>query len=136
MLNSLGRPIFVLCLLLSLFEICFSDEKFINIETNKKYFQLKLTMPQKGFQIDGNEVIVEVFDKKNNPVKGAKINIILWMSEHGHYSSVTPSVKEVNPGKYRITELEFEMAGKWEINLEIKKDKVKDRAKLEIVVSQ
>ncbi len=136
MLNSTRTIIFVICLLLSLFNNGFSDVKFINIETDKKYFQLKLTMPQKGFQISGNEVIVKVFDKNNNPVVGAKISIVLWMSEHGHYSSVTPSVKEVNPGIYKINGLEFEMPGRWEINFEIKKDKVKDRATLEILVSQ
>jgi hypothetical protein len=93
-------------------------------------------MPKKGFQINGNESIIEVFDKNNNPVKGAKINIVLWMNEHGHFSSVTPSVTEINAGVYKITGLEFGMAGKWEIRFEVKKDKIKDRANIEILVSQ
>jgi len=136
MLNSVKIPILIICLLLSLFNSGFSDERFIKIETVKKYFQLKLLMPKKGFQINGNESIIEVFDKNNNPVKGAKINIVLWMNEHGHFSSVTPSVTEINAGVYKITGLEFEMAGKWEIRFEVKKDKIKDRANIEILVSQ
>lgn len=98
-----------------------------NSVTNKKNFGIKLLFMNSRISTGKNNAMIEVYDMNKNPVSLAKIDILLWMGEHGHYSSATPVVKEIKPGIYEVSRLDFEMKGRWEIIINVKKDKTKDR---------
>ncbi len=64
--------------------------------------------------------IVEIRDRKGNPVKGARITVTGDMPEHGHGMPTEPQmVEELPEGKYIIDGMKFQMPGWWVIKLHI-----------------
>lgn len=125
----------VLVFILSFTKNSSADEnKTFSLITDRGNFTIKFTFMDPKVSTGSNKANLEIYDMNKNPVKSAKIEIILWMGEHGHYSSATPVIKEVKPGFYDISELDFEMKGRWEITISIKKDSIKDRVSFEILV--
>lgn len=106
----------------------------MELVTKKGNFIIKFAFTNAKITTGINNAKLEVYDRNNNPVDSAKIEILLWMVEHGHYSSATPVIKEIEPGIYEISKLDFEMKGRWELIINIKKDKIKDRVSFDIVV--
>jgi hypothetical protein len=49
------------------------------------------------------------------PVEGLAISVTPWMPAMGHGGSVTPTVTEMEPGVYVVTNLSFFMPGRWEL---------------------
>lgn len=60
------------------------------------------------------------------------LKVYLWMPSMGHGSSPT-TIEKVAPGVYRISRLEFIMAGSWELRFEIIE---KDQSNKEVVRDQ
>lgn len=65
------------------------------------------------------------------------LKVYLWMPDMGHGSSPT-TIEKVAPGLYRISRLEFIMAGAWELRVELigkdqsNKDFIKDQFKVNL----
>jgi hypothetical protein len=59
-------------------------------------------------------------DGADQPVPGASLHVELWMPAHGHGSSSTPHATEAEePGHYRISDVVFEMPGRWEVLIDV-----------------
>jgi hypothetical protein len=54
-----------------------------------------------------------VTDSEGNPVSGLQLSVVPWMPQMGHGTSITPTVKEVNPGIYQVTQVYLFMPGEW-----------------------
>lgn len=136
MRNKSRNILYVLFILLVLTINVFGFEKskVYNLVSDKEYFYIKMILKDKDFYVGKNNVLIEIYDKDYNPIDKAKIEILLWMNEHGHYSSANPKVEEIKPGVYDVKNLDFEMSGNWEIRIIISKGKIKDKASLEITI--
>ncbi|MCX7770121.1 MAG: FixH family protein [Proteobacteria bacterium] len=108
--------------------------KVFDLKTNRGSFYVKFIFLDSRITTGNNNAILEIYDKDRNPVKSAKVEILLWMNEHGHYSSSSPVIKERETGIYEVTKLDFEMRGKWEVIVNLKKDNLKDKVSFEVLV--
>lgn len=51
----------------------------------------------------------------NTPVDGLTLQVVPWMPQMGHGTSVTPTVTPEGGGKYLVSNLYLFMAGTWEL---------------------
>ena len=64
--------------------------------------------------------VIMVKDAEGQPVDGAEITIDGGMPQHGHGLPTKPrATAEVEPGRYRIDGVKFNMGGWWEFKLRI-----------------
>jgi hypothetical protein len=61
-------------------------------------------------------------DHQGAPVQAAGVTATAWMPAHGHGTSVTPSVNEVDVGVYEATRVVVFMDGRWEIRGQVTDD--------------
>ena len=67
--------------------------------------------PEKG----SNVWTIDVADDQGKPVEGATIKLELFMPEHGHAATITPTVKAGDKaGRYVVSDIELFMPGIWE----------------------
>ena len=81
---------------------------------------VELTSAQPAPPLRGtNTWTVRVRDEKGDLVSGASVAVKLLMPDHGHGSTVQPSVTPQSDGSIRIDPLYFFMPGLWQITLEV-----------------
>lgn len=123
---------FILCLCNNIFAQ--ENVKVLRGKSENERFSVQIFFNSTEITSGPNTAKMVIYDANNLPVEDAKIDIVLWMNEHGHFSSATPKTINTGKGEYRIKELDFEMSGKWELRILIKKDKVSDRISFDIDV--
>lgn len=65
-----------------------------------------------------NTWVVMVTDSEGAPVSNAELEVVPWMPDHGHGSSVIVEVEATQtPGEYRLSPIDLFMAGLWEVRL-------------------
>lgn len=76
-----------------------------------------------------NTVILTIYDGRTNAkIEGAAIEVIPWMTMHGHGSPKNAIVKEQGGGKYAVENVYFTMEGDWDLLINITKNGIKDTA--------
>jgi hypothetical protein len=81
---------------------------------------VKLVDSDPGPPIKGtNTMTVEVTDASGAPVDGAKLTVTPFMPDHGHGSSVVPTVTPSGGGKYVVANVYFVMAGLWRVTFSV-----------------
>ena len=66
-----------------------------------------------------NTWTIEVVDDAGAPIPGATVSVKPFMPDHGHGSSITPTVTELGEGRYAIASLVLFMPGLWETTIAI-----------------
>jgi YtkA-like len=83
-------------------------------------FEIQLDSAKPAPPNEGNnEWTIELFDAQGKPVDGATFTIKPWMPDHGHGSSIVPTVTPEGNGKYGITLLNLFMPGLWQITFTV-----------------
>jgi hypothetical protein len=74
-----------------------------------------------------NIVTLTIYDGRSNAkIEGAAIEVIPWMTIHGHGSPKNSIVKEQGGGKYTAENVYFTMEGDWDLLINITKNGIKD----------
>ena len=70
---------------------------------------------------------LELTDSQGNSISGAAISVAGGMPTHDHGLPTRPQVTPGSaPGRYRLEGLRFHMGGRWEVELTIESDGVRD----------
>jgi hypothetical protein len=75
-------------------------------------------VPAPPAQFD-NEWTLVVTDAAGEPVVGATIEVLPWMTEHGHGSNVAPVVQDNEDGTYTVTDINLHMVGVWDTRVTV-----------------
>lgn len=109
-----------------------------NLETRSENgsFILRLEMNQRplttGKLVTATIALYEGHSKTK--VAGAQIEVVPWMTVHGHGSSKKTVVKEKGEGLYSVENIYFTMDGDWDILINVRKERIEDKAILTLTV--
>ncbi len=97
--------------------------------TDGKLFKIEL-QPEPSEPIVGtNAVLLAITDARSNaPVDGAAIEVIPWMTMHGHGSPKKPAVKPLGSGRYKVENIFYTMEGDWDLMVNIQHKGASDTA--------
>ena len=70
-------------------------------------------------QKQSNAMTLQVVDGAGKPVDGATLSVTPFMPDHGHGSSVKPTVKAMGGGLYDVTNVYLPMPGLWRITVTV-----------------
>ena len=70
-------------------------------------------------QRDVNTLVLEMLDAYGTPLDGATLQVVPWMPDHGHGSSVKPTVNAMGGGVYDVTNLYYVMPGLWQLTMTV-----------------
>ncbi len=103
--------------------------------TAAQHFIVKFTPEKPDFQHNSLHTwIAEVKTASGAIVPNATITIDGGMPAHGHGLPTRPRVTEnLGGGRYKIDGMQFNMAGKWQLNLAITADDVTDTVTFDMV---
>ncbi len=65
-------------------------------------------------------------------VEGATVNVVPWMSMHGHGSPKRTQVKDKGNGVYEVDDLYYSMEGPWDLLITIQKGNIEDAGSVAI----
>lgn len=83
--------------------------------------------------VGNNTVTLTIRDSRSKVrIEGAAIEVIPWMTMHGHGSSKGTTVKERGSGIYTVENVYFTMEGDWDLLINIRKNKAKDTVTLPV----
>lgn len=83
--------------------------------------------------VGNNTVTLTICDSRSNVgIEGAAIEVIPWMTMHGHGSSKKTTVKERGGGIYTVENVYFTMEGDWDLLINIQKNSAKDTVTLPV----
>ena len=122
-------------IVISLFLIC-SNISLAGITrtTDVKLFRVELEIEPSQPIVGSNAAILAVFDgRSNQKIDDALIEVVPWMTMHGHGSPKKPAIKRTEGGKYRVENLYYTMEGDWDLIVTIQKGDSKDTATFPIV---
>jgi len=98
-----------------------------NTEGNLFRIELRIDPPQPV--VGSNAALLDVYDAKSNEkIDDATIEVIPWMTMHGHGSSKKPTVHKQGSGQYRVEDIYYTMEGDWDLLITIQKKGAKDTA--------
>ncbi len=66
--------------------------------------------------------------RTSSPIDGAAVEVIPWMTMHGHGSPKKPSVKSLGSGRYKVENIFYTMEGDWDLMVNIQRKGVSDTA--------
>jgi hypothetical protein len=106
----------------------------MNRTTDAKLFRLEL-QPDPARPVVGiNAAVLTVIDARSNrPVDDAVIEVVPWMTMHGHGSPKKPAIKKNGDGKYRVENIFYTMEGDWDLMVNVVKGDARDSATFSIV---
>ena len=122
-------------IVISLFLIC-SNISLAGITrtTDVNLFRVELEIEPSHPIVGSNAAILAVFDTRSNQkIDDALIEVVPWMTMHGHGSPKKPAIKRTEGGKYRVENLYYTMEGDWDLIVTIQKGDSKDTATFPIV---
>jgi hypothetical protein len=71
--------------------------------------------------VGNNEWTIQLLDAKGNPIDDSTIDVKPFMPDHGHGSSIVPTVTPTGAdGKYDVTLLQIFMPGLWQVTFTVK----------------
>jgi YtkA-like protein len=68
------------------------------------------------------------------PASDVSLAVDARMPEHGHGMNVEPQVTPKGGGRFAVSGMQFHMAGKWEIDFDVTRGAVTERAQVEKVM--
>ncbi len=102
-----------------------SDDKLFNLD-------LELVPPHPTVGING--AVLKISDgRSGRPVDDADIELVPWMTMHGHGSPKKPAIKRTGPGQYRVENIFYTMEGDWDLLVTIQRGQSRDAASFEVL---
>ncbi|HSB35061.1 MAG TPA: FixH family protein [Nitrospirota bacterium] len=97
--------------------------------TDARLFQLELEMEPAQPVVGTNAAVLTVIDARTNrPVDDAVLEVVPWMTMHGHGSPKKPAVRKTDVGRYRVENIFYTMEGAWDLLVTVQKGDSKDTA--------
>ncbi len=97
--------------------------------TDAGYFIVKLRADPSPPVVGTNTLTVAVRDGRSHAaVEGAVLEVVPWMTLHGHGSSKKARVEEIGKGEYEVDNVYFTMEGDWDVLITVHKGDIKDTA--------
>ncbi len=120
---------------ISLFLICpIVSLAGITRTTDVKLFRVELEIEPSQPIVGSNAAILTVSDARSNQkIDDALIEVVPWMTMHGHGSSKKPAIKKTEGGRYRVENLYYTMEGDWDLIVTIQKGDSKDTVTFPVV---
>ncbi len=101
--------------------------------TDAKLFRLELELDPKRPVVGTNAAVLTVTDAQSNrTIDDAMIEVVPWMTIHGHGSPKKPSIKKMGAGRYRVENLYYTMEGNWDLLITIQNKGTEDSATIPI----
>lgn len=101
----------------------------MNRTTDDNLFRIELHIEPPQPVVGNNALVLDVYDARSNErIDDAEIEVIPWMTMHGHGSSKKPTVHKQGSGHYRVENVFFTMEGDWDLMVTIQKKGAKDTA--------
>lgn len=117
---------FVLSYLLSLPGFCLAGTART---TDARFFSLELELEPVQPVVGTNAAVLTVIDARTNrPVDDAVLEVVPWMTMHGHGSPKKPAVRKTDSGRYRVENIFYTMEGDWDLLVTVQKGDSKDTA--------
>ena len=102
--------------------------------TDAKLFRLELELEPKQPVVGINAAVLIVTDAQSNrPIDDAVIEVVPWMTIHGHGSPKKAAIKKMGAGRYRVENLYYTMEGDWDLIITIQNKGAKDSATIPIL---
>lgn len=70
-------------------------------------------------QKQSNALVLQVVDAAGKPVDGATVSVTPFMPDHGHGSSVKPTVMPMGGGVYDVSNVYLPMPGLWRLTVTV-----------------
>jgi hypothetical protein len=70
-------------------------------------------------QKQSNALVLQVIDAAGKPVDGATLSVTPFMPDHGHGSSVKPTVMPMGGGVYDVSNVYLPMPGLWRLTVTV-----------------
>jgi len=101
----------------------------MNGTTDAGLYHLDLQLEPAHPIVGSNGGIMIVTDARSNrKIDDALIEVIPWMTIHGHGSPKKPSIKKAGDGRYVVSDLFYTMEGDWDLMITIQQNGAKDTA--------
>jgi hypothetical protein len=71
--------------------------------------------PQRGL----DEARLTLTRRDGQPLEGVMLTVTPWMPEHGHGTSVAPTVMANGDGTWTVSNLYLAMAGQWQLRIDV-----------------
>ncbi len=97
--------------------------------TEHAAFSVEVLLNDKEYKIGKGVVGIVIHDDKDSDVKGAGITIVLKNLDTGENVPETITITDKNNGLYIVSGLNLERAGRWELDITVKKGNVGDSVK-------
>jgi len=94
----------------------------------KGLFALELALPGGTLQTGNNAFDLLLRDKGGKGVEGARITVTPWLPEKNHGVWEKPTVTERGGGRYRVDNVAIALAGRWDLQVKVKKEAQEDQA--------
>ncbi len=97
--------------------------------TDGNLYRIDLRLDPEQPVVGSNAIVLTLSDVRSNAViDKAGIEVIPWMTMHGHGSPKKPSVKALGSGRYRVENIFYTMEGDWDLMVNIKHNGAQDTA--------
>lgn len=97
--------------------------------TEHAAFSVEILLNNKEYNIGRGVIGLVVHDDKDSDVKGAKITITHKDLKTAEIASEPLTITDKNNGLYIVSGLNLQRAGRWELDVTVKKGNVKDSVK-------
>ena len=97
-------------------------ESILGLKASGDTFTLEITAASPDPAHKGkNDWTVRLTDSEQNPVEDATLTVVPFMTVHGHGTSPSSfrASASATAGEYRFTELNFIMAGEWDLTFSV-----------------
>src|SRR5512143_3607308 len=102
--------------------------------TDAQLFRLELEIEPAQPVVGTNAAVLVVNDARSGrPVEDAMLEVVPWMTMHGHGSPKKPAVKKTGAGQYRVENVFYTMEGDWDLLVTVQKGDSKDTATFPIM---
>lgn len=98
----------------------FPDEPLLRLVSQSGELDVEVrTSPQPPGR-GTNEALFTITQRETGaPATGLRFTVEPWMPGHGHGSPTVPTVEERGEGDYLVRDIDFTMAGEWELRVRI-----------------
>jgi hypothetical protein len=95
--------------------------------TDAQLYRLELEIEPAQPVVGTNAAVLTVTDARTNrPADDAVLEVVPWMTMHGHGSPKKPAIKKTGAGQYRVDNIFFTMEGDWDLLVTVQKGDSKD----------
>ncbi len=116
---------------LFIFNIVFAEAGTM---TDAKLFRLEFELDPKQPVVGTNAVDLIITDAQSKrTIDDAVIEVVPWMTIHGHGSPKKAAIKNMGAGRYRVENLYYTMEGDWDLIINIQNKGAKDSATIPIL---